>query len=160
MPIIGRRGSLPSYIPTSASWSGPYSVLWARGSEKLSDSQLDKRVSWLRCRSRRPDLTCHPSVKVSHGSKLTNMSTETIVPDVAFSREQKEYLQGYFAGLALSRNDTFRRAFARRSDDQLAGAGSGQRRRRNRSSGRSDGLRNTGFRALRAGSLQASTAWH
>jgi len=30
------------------------------------------------------------------------MSTETIVPDVAFSREQKEYLQGYFAGLACS----------------------------------------------------------
>jgi ferredoxin-nitrite reductase len=30
------------------------------------------------------------------------MSTETIVPDVAFSREQKEYLQGYFTGLACS----------------------------------------------------------
>ena len=50
----------------------------------------------------RPDLTCRLSAKVSHSSKLTNMSTETIVPDVAFSREQKEYLQGYFAGLACS----------------------------------------------------------
>ncbi len=30
------------------------------------------------------------------------MSTETILPDVAFSREQKEYLQGYFTGLACS----------------------------------------------------------
>src|SRR5271165_4002233 len=30
------------------------------------------------------------------------MSTETILPDVGFSREQKEYLQGYFTGLACS----------------------------------------------------------
>jgi hypothetical protein len=28
------------------------------------------------------------------------MSAETIVPDAGFSREQKEYLQGYFTGLA------------------------------------------------------------
>ena len=30
------------------------------------------------------------------------MSAETILPDVAFSREQKEYLQGYFTGLACA----------------------------------------------------------
>jgi len=30
------------------------------------------------------------------------MNTETILPDVPFSREQKEYLQGYFAGLACN----------------------------------------------------------
>jgi ferredoxin-nitrite reductase len=30
------------------------------------------------------------------------MSTETILPDVPFSREQKEYLQGFFAGLACN----------------------------------------------------------
>src|ERR1700693_3559130 len=30
------------------------------------------------------------------------MSTETILPDVAFTREQKEYLQGYFTGLACA----------------------------------------------------------
>jgi len=30
------------------------------------------------------------------------MSTETILPDTGFSRQQKEYLQGYFAGLACS----------------------------------------------------------
>jgi ferredoxin-nitrite reductase len=30
------------------------------------------------------------------------MSTETILPDIGFSREQKEYLQGYFTGLACS----------------------------------------------------------
>jgi ferredoxin-nitrite reductase len=30
------------------------------------------------------------------------MNTETILPDVPFSREQKEYLQGYFAGLACA----------------------------------------------------------
>jgi sulfite reductase beta subunit-like hemoprotein len=28
------------------------------------------------------------------------MSTETISPDIGFSREQKEYLEGYFRGLA------------------------------------------------------------
>jgi ferredoxin-nitrite reductase len=30
------------------------------------------------------------------------MNTETILPDVPFTREQKEYLQGYFAGLACN----------------------------------------------------------
>src|ERR1700746_795779 len=30
------------------------------------------------------------------------MSTETILADIGFSREQKEYLQGYFQGLACS----------------------------------------------------------
>jgi ferredoxin-nitrite reductase len=30
------------------------------------------------------------------------MNTETILPDVPFSREQKEYLQGFFAGLACN----------------------------------------------------------
>ena len=30
------------------------------------------------------------------------MSTDAILPDIGFSREQKEYLQGYFAGLACS----------------------------------------------------------
>ena len=40
--------------------------------------------------------------KLAQSTKLRKMSTETILPDIGFSREQKEYLQGYFTGLACS----------------------------------------------------------
>ena len=54
----------------------------------------------LRARSLMRRSSMKPAIKDSGLALLDKMNVETTLPDIGFSREQKEYLQGFFAGLA------------------------------------------------------------
>jgi hypothetical protein len=73
------------------------------------------------------------------------MNPETIYPDLGFSREQKEYLQGYFAGLACSGIVPFAGHLPDGPDHQPACSESDQWRRRIRVTSRRDSLREASF---------------
>ena len=83
------------------------------------------------------------------------MSTEAILPDIGFSREQKEYLQGYFTGLACSGMIPFVGHLPDGRITNVPAPGLVNGAAEPAASGGRNGLRHASFGSLRTGALEA-----